>query len=123
MLDRSLRAVAEALGEGLDVRLDWKATEIHYDCSGVGGTSGSEAEGAGSAVKVRGGLKGDETVEARRCIIATPITALKRGITFKPPLPHMKNDAIAAAGVQSSQPDTPYPLPRSGVIAPSLEKL
>lgn len=95
VLDRSLGAVAEALGQGLDVRLDWKATEIHYD------RSGSEGAGDGSVVRVRGGLKGDSeaTVEARRCIIAVPITALKSGITFKPSLPPMKNDAIAAAGV------------------------
>jgi hypothetical protein len=61
-----------AWGKGLDVRLNWKATEVHH--SGGGGS-------AGGGVRIKGaGLKGDdETVEARRCIIAAPITALKRG--------------------------------------------
>ena len=108
VLDRSLRAVAEALGEGLDVRLDWKVKEIHYgrgEGGGArGGGGGGEGGEKGSIVSVIGGQSGDETIEARRCIVATPITALKSGgsIAFNPPLPSMKTDAIGSVQMSNA---------------------
>ena len=89
VLDRSLGAVASELGKGLDVRLNHKVTEVRY-ASEMGGVGGAEM------VVVRGGPSGVETVEGRRCILAAPITSLKNGITFEPPLPAMKMRAVDA---------------------------
>jgi hypothetical protein len=90
---------ALALGQGLDVKLDWRVTEVHYSCLGDGGSdAGTEPGGGVITIKGLGSHGAVEAVEARRCILAAPITALKRGITFHPPLPTMKTQAINRAG-------------------------
>jgi len=93
VLDRSLRHVAEALARGLDVRLNWQVEEV--DHSEGGGRAGVTVRGAGG-----------DTVEAQRCIVAAPVTALKPAtpcsIRFRPALPQFKQRAVDTVRVANA---------------------
>jgi hypothetical protein len=109
VLDRSLSHVAAALAEGLDVRLGWKVTRVER------GGGGGGADDAVVAVRSRDGAR----VDARKVVIAVPITALKGGggggddddddadassnaIVFDPPLPPLKANAAKAVSMSNA---------------------
>jgi monoamine oxidase len=73
--------VAEHLAQGLDIRLDSLVTRV---------------ESTEDAVAVH---TGDQVFKATHVIVTVPLGALKAGsITFEPPLPADKLDAIASVG-------------------------
>jgi hypothetical protein len=118
VLDRSLSHVAAALAEGVDVRLGWMAKCVER---GDGGDGGDDA------VVVRS-RDGAHVINARKVVIAVPITALKGGrarggtggdgggggggddddaessnaIVFDPPLPPLKANAANAVSMSNA---------------------
>jgi len=84
VLDRSMEDVAKELARGVDVRTNWEIDCVDYSSPD-------------RVVVTRKGSS--ETIVAKKCIVALPITALRRGnatncVTFIPSLPECK---IAAA--------------------------
>lgn len=85
ILDRPMSSVVDFIAKGLQVHLDWAVQRVQY------GTHGVKLHSSDGLI-----------VTADYAILAVPVTILQHGvITFNPPLPKAKLDAIQSIGMNN----------------------